>query len=193
MDTIRDGKGGGYLAEVGSDNKLRVSSKSSSIQHNISAEEKQAYQVIGSATLSSGTVTILHIKNTSSLLNMVITYLRHQVVGAAGGTAFPNSSNYFSISLGRTYSSGGSVAITVNVNAGSGNTAQVLVYEDGPTLTGTAKEIDKWYTKSDGDMNTFSKEGALIIPPNSTMEIAYIGDQTSGTIYARISFIMEEQ
>jgi len=39
-------------------------------------------------------------------------------------------------------------------------------------------------------MNTFNKEGALIIPPNQTMEVSYIGDRTGGTIYTRISFIM---
>jgi len=193
MDTIRDGKGSGALAEVGSDNKLRVSSKSSSIQHNVSAEEKQAYQVIGTATLSAATVVVLHIKNTSSTLNMVITYLRHQLIGATGGTAFPNSSNYFSIGLGRIYSTGGAEVTPVNVNAGSGNTADAIVYEDGPTLTAHSKEIDRWYTKSDGDMNTFNKEGALIIPPNKTMEVSYTGDQTGGLIYARISFIMETE
>ena len=193
MDTIRDGKGSGALAEVGSDNKLRVSAKSSSIQHSISVKEKQAYQVIGTATLSATTVVVLHVKNISSALNMVVTYLRHQVVGASGGTAFPNSSNYFSVGLRSIYNSGGTEVIPVNVNAGSGNTAQVTAYGNGPILTGHSKEIDRWYTKADGDMNTFNKEGSLVIPPNSTMEVSYTGDQTGGLVYARISFIMETE
>ena len=129
-------------------------------------------------------------KNTSSNSNMVITYLRHQVVGATGGTSFPNTSNYFTVGLTRTYASGGSTATPVNVFGGSGNTAEVTAYQSGPTLSGTAQEIDRWYTKSDGDMNTFNKEGALIIPPNQTMEVSYVGDRTGGTIYARISFII---
>lgn len=191
MNTILDGTGKGYKAKVGKDNRLWIESKSSSIQHQVSIVDGQAYQIIGITTLGSGTVTVLHIKNVSNL-NLVITYLRHQLVGASGGTAFPNSSNYFSVRLGRTYVSGGSAATAVNVNAGSGNEADITAYQDNPTLTGTANEIDRWYTKADGDMNTFNKEGSVVIPPSSTFEISYVGDQTGGTIYARVSFIMEE-
>ena len=192
-ENIVDGSGKGYSAKVGEDNRLWVNSKSGSIQHSNSSVEKQAYQLIGVASLISGTVTVLHIKNTDSVRNLVVTYLRHQVVGCSGGTTFPNASNYFSVRLGRTYSSGGAEAVPVNVNAGSGNTADLIAYQGGPTLAGTAKEIDRWYTKADGDMNTFNKEGALILPPNTTLEVSYIGDQTAGTVYARISFIMEEE
>ena len=189
MEQIKDGTGSGYLARVDSDHRLRTYAKSASIQHVVSEHEEEAYQVIGIATLSAGTVVALHIKNISSG-NMVVTYLRHQVVGATGGTSFPNTSNYFTIGLGRTYSSGGSLVTPVNVFGGSGNTAEVTAYHGDPTLAGTALEIDRWYTKSDADMNTFNKEGALIIPSNQTMEVSYIGDRTGGTIYTRISFIM---
>lgn len=192
MDSIVDGTGSGKLAKVGTDNRLWVDANAGSIQHNNSQVLKQAYQVIGTATLGVGEKIILHLKNTSPSKDLIVTYLRHQVVGASGGTAFPNSSNYFHINLGRTYSSGGSTATPVNVNAGSGNDADVTVYQGAPTVAGTAKEIDRWYTKSDGDMNTFNKEGALILQPNATMDISYTGDHTSGLIYARISFIMEE-
>ena len=190
MTKIQDGTGSGKWAKVDGDNRLSVYAKSASIQHVVSEHEQEAYQVIGTASLSSGTVTVLHIKNISQDKNMVVTYVRHQLVGASGGTSFPNTSNYFSVSLGRTYDSGGAVATPVNVFSGSGHTAEVTAYQDSPTLAGTASEIDRWYTKSDGDMNTFNKEGALIIPPNATMEINYVGDQTSGTIYARLSFII---
>ena len=189
MEQIKDGTGKGYLARVDSDNRLRTYAKSASIQHVVSEHEEEAYQVIGIATLSAGTVVALHIKNISNT-NMVVTYLRHQVVGATGGTSFPNTSNYFTVGLTRTYSSGGSVVTPVNVFGGSGNQAEVTAYHGDPTLAGTAQEIDRWYTKSDGDMNTFNKEGALIIPPNQTMEVSYVGDRTGGTIYTRVSFIM---
>ncbi len=189
-DMIKDGTGSGFLAAVDSNNRLRTYAKSASIQHVVSEHDEEAYQLIGVATLNTGTIPVLHITNNDSEKNMVITYVRHQVVGASGGTSFPNDSNYFSVSLGRTYVSGGSLAVPVNVFSGSGNTPKITAYQAEPTLAGTSNEIDRWYTKSDGDMNTFSKEGALIIPPNKTMEISYVGDKTSGTIYARISFIM---
>jgi len=189
-DFIKDGTGSGFMAKVDSDNRLRTYAKSASIQHVVSEHDEGAYQIIGIATLSAGTVPVLHIKNVSSDTNMVITYIRHQVIGAAGGTAFPNDSNYFSVRLGRTYSSGGDTATPVNVFSGSGNVAKITAYQNEPTLSGTADEIDRWYTKSDGDMNTYNKEGALLVPPNKTIEVAYVGDRTSGTIMARISFIM---
>ena len=82
----------------------------------------------------------------------------------------------------------------MNVYAGSGNVANVTVYDgNGTALVATiVNEIDRWYTKAEGDMNTFNKEGALLIPPNQTMSILYTTDHTSGTIYARMSFVMED-
>ena len=134
----------------------------------------------------------MHVKNTSSTKNLVVTYIRHQIIDQSGGTAIPNASNYFRIALGRTYSAGGSTATPVNVFTGSGNTAEATIYQGAPTLTGTANEIDRWYTKAEADMNTFNKEGAVIVPPNQTIELAYVGDQTSGTLYTRLSFVMKE-
>lgn len=191
-EQILDGTGTGNKAKVGSDFRLHVQSKSESLQHLISQEDEQAYQCIGTATLASGIVVVLHLKNTSSDRNLTITYIRHQILDPSGGTSFPNASNYYKIALGRTYVSGGSTATPVNVFAGSGNTAEVTAYQGGPTLTGTAAEIDRWYTQNEGSMNVFSKEGAVIIPPNQTIEMAYIGDRTGGTVYARISFLMEQ-
>lgn len=190
-DSIRSGTGDRYEAGVGSDNRLMVISKSEALQHVLSQEFEEAYQCIGIATLAAATVVSLHVKNTSSDKNLIVTYIRHQIVDHAGGTAFPNASNYFRVALGRTYSSGGSAATSVNVFTGSGNSAEITAYQGAPTLTGSASEIDRWYTKAEADMNAFNKEGALIIPPNQTIELAYVGDQTSGTIYSRMSFLME--
>lgn len=189
---IRDGKGKGYLAQVDSNNRLRVSAESESIQHLVSLNEQNAYQCIGTTTLAAGTVTALHIKNISTTKNLVVTYIRHQIIDAAGGTDFPNVSNYFSASVGRTYSADGTVLMCVNVRNPSANTPEVLIYHEAPTLAGTAKEFDRWYTKADGDMNTFNKEGALILGPTGTLELSYVGDKTSGTIYTRISYIMKK-
>jgi hypothetical protein len=190
-ETIRDGGGSGQLAQVDIDGRLKVVSKSESLQHLISKDFEQAYQVIGLTTMSSGTVTALHVRNASHDKNLIATYIRHQVINPSGGTTIPNPGNYFSLSWGRTYVSNGATAVAVNVFAGSGNTAEVVAIQGNPTLGGIANEIDRWYTKSEGDMNAFNKEGALIVPPNQTIELSYIGNQTSGTIYTRLSFLME--
>lgn len=191
-NTIRDGKGNGYLAGVDKDHRLLVTAKSEALQHLISQENEQAYQVIGHSDLVDGESTSLHVKNTSDDMNMIITYVRFQVIGAAGGTDFPNALNYFNISLNRSYSSGGIDAIPVNVFEGSGNAADVEAYQDNPTLTGTKKEIDRWYVKANGDMDTFNKEGAVIIGPGRSIGLSFVGDQTAGILYSRLSFLMED-
>jgi len=186
-EQIRDGTGKGYPARVDDTNNLRVRARAVSPQHD-AAENGKAFQIVGTATLGTGTTTVIHLKNTSPNDDLVFTYLRHQVVDASGGTAFPNASNYFSVRLNRTYASGGSTVTAANTQAGSGVVAQLTAYDTNPTLAGTALELDRWYTKANGDMNTFNKEGSVIVPPNQTIEVSYVGDRTSGTIYARLSF-----
>tara|TARA_R110000744_G_scaffold296713_1_gene406618 strand:- start:1645 stop:2220 length:576 start_codon:yes stop_codon:yes gene_type:complete len=174
-----------YLADV----EIRETA-TVNFQQYISANNEQSYDVVGTATLASGTVTALHIENTSTTENIFITYLRHQVIDAAGGTAFPNASNYFSLALGRTLSSGGSTVVPVNLYGGSSNVAEATVTTGAPTLSGTALEIDRWYTKAEADMNYLNKEGALILPPSQTLELSYVGDHTSGILYSQISLTM---
>ncbi len=192
MSIIEDGKGTGKKAQVDDENRIQVRSLSETIQHSISHSNREAYQVIGTATLSSGTVTAIHITNNSTTKDVIVTYVRHQIIDQSGGTAFPNAFNYYRIALGRTYVSGGTEIIPININTSSANTAEMTVYNNAPLLTGTAKEIDRFYTKAEGDMNIFNKEGSVILGFNGTLELSYIGDQTDGTFYTRISFLMME-
>ena len=190
---IEDGKGTGKQAKVSGSHRLYVDAKSSSLQHIVSEEEEGAYQVIGTTTAASGTETLLHITNNDTTRELVLSYIRLQQLTLAGGTALPNAANYFSIRLGSTYVSGGAAVVPVNVNAGSSNAAAVTVYQTSPVLAGTALEIDRWYPVSDGETQTYSKEGALIINAGQTLEISYVGDHTSGVLYSRVSFYMEPE
>jgi len=192
MSVIKSGNSGS-TAIVDSDGRFWVNAMSNEAQHVISHFKQEAYQMAATpVALSSGIVVGLHLKNTSSTKIVAIAYIRHQIVAPTGGTALPNALNYFRIALGRTYSSGGTEVDPVNVYAGSGNTPPVTIYEGNPTLAGTANIIDRWYTKDDGDMNVFSKHGSLIIPPNQTLELSYVGDQSGGIFYPRIAFFMED-
>lgn len=188
--TIEDGTGSGKRAKVDEDNRLLVRAFSEPYQHEISHSEEQGYQVWSVTTPISGTVVCLHIKNNDNSRDMVFSFIRFQAVDMSGGTAFPNVNNYFSASFGRVYSSGGTTVSPINILSGSGNSANVTVYKNGPTLTGTATEFDRWYVHEDGQMKKWNKQGALIIPVNKTMEISYVGDHTSGGIYVRASFVM---
>ena len=191
-EEILDGTGKSFRGKVDSSNRLWVDSRSASLQHDVSYTDESAFQVTGVANLASGTVVPLIITNNNQDKDVVITFVRHQVIGSSGGTAFPNASNYFAIRKGTSYSSGGSVATIENINVGSSVVSGVSCYQGAPTVTGTAADIDRWYTKGDGDMNSFNKEGALIIQPGQTIDLAYIGDQTSGIVYTRLSFILRK-
>ena len=191
-DHIRDGTGKANLAKVGDDNRLWTDAISNSAQHIAAHADQDAFQVIGTTTPAAATVVVLHGKNNHPTKDLVLTYVRHQVVDQSGGTAFPNASNYFRMALDRTYASDGASAVPVQLTAGNGKTSQTTWYTSTPTLVGTAREFDRFYTKAEGDMNTFNKEGTVIVPPNGTIEFSYVGDHTSGTIYCRVSFYMEE-
>ena len=189
-EQIKDGKGRGNVAGVNSNNQLEVYAQTASLQHVLSHRDGQAYQVWGTANLGSGTVIPLHIKNDNADRDLIATYIRWQVIDQASGTELPNASNYMTIALGRTYASGGAIATPINVNARSGNIPQITVYQSNPTLAGTAKVFDRWYPKAEGDMNVWNKEGTVILGRDDTLELAYVGDHTSGIVFARVSFIM---
>lgn len=190
---IEDGKGTGIQAKVSHKHRLYVDAKCSSLQHIISEESEGAYQVIGTATAANATVVLLHMTNNDPVDNIVFSYARLQNITLAGGTAIPNAANYFSIRLGRTYDSGGAAVVPVNVHGGSSNIADVTAYQTNPALAGTALEIDRWYPTKDGDIEKYAKEGSVIIPAGQTIEVAYVGDHTSGTLYSRASFYMESE
>ena len=118
---IESGVGNGKWAGVDLNNRLKVAAETLPYQHIISKEEEQAYQVSGTATLASGTVVGMIIKNTSTTRNTVVTYVRHQIIDAAGGTAFPAAACYFTLNVGCSYTSGGAAVTPVNMAVGSGN------------------------------------------------------------------------
>jgi hypothetical protein len=186
----------GINARVDNNQRLQVSSKSRPLQHVISEEDEQAYQTVNTSPAVSGTQVVQHFQNNSTTLNAIVTYFRMQNITLAGGTALPNALNYFSIALGRTYVSGGTATTPVNVFSGSSNVADVTVYNSNGTpvvLAGTALEIDRWYPITDGDEQSFRKEGSIIVPAGQTLEISYVGDHTSGTLYTRMSFFMDDK
>lgn len=194
MDTVIRSAGGpspyGWL--INNEGHGVVSAISESIQHHNSHTVGQAYQVKGTATPIVGTACVLHIKNTSTDKDLVVNYIRCQVLDTVtAGTAYPNAANYFRVAFNRTWASGGTTVVPVNMNPTSGNTAQVESYTNGPTLAGTALEFDVEYIVSEAHLTRWAKEGSIILEPNGTMEVSYVGDFTDGVAYSRISFLMQ--
>jgi hypothetical protein len=184
---LESGLGNGKLAGVDGDNRLLTASFNIPFQHLIAKDYQKTFQVWGEATLANGTVTPIHIKNNSSDRVYVVTYIRWQVVDQAGGTALPNASNYWQLGFGPTYVSGGTSVTPVNMSSGSNAISSLVAYQANPTLNGSLTVCDKHYAKAEADMNTYNKEGAMLLLPGSTMAAQYVGDHTSGTIYTRIS------
>lgn len=186
---IQDATGNNYGVKVTEDGQLATVSQIHELQHAISWHSGNVYQIKGYVTgaLASENV-ILHIKNTSSTLWGVISYMRIQAMSLSGGTSVPSSASEFEIGFGREYSSGGELVTPVNMNAGSGNIPDIEAYKENPTLTGTFLGFDDWYC--DDGMMTFNKHGSLLLQRNNTMEIRFKTDHTKGKVYARVTIMM---
>jgi hypothetical protein len=189
MTIIQDGATGD-TAEVTKNHKLKTISEQHALQHENSWETGQTYQVIGTATIANATTTVLHLKNTDTTRRLVVSFMRVQAIDPAGGTAAPAAANYFSVGVGDTVSSGGSAVTPVNVNRTSGNAAAVTATASGPTMGGGFAEIDRWYLDSDGGSSKYDKMGSVILGLNDTLDIRFTSDNTSGTAYARVTFMM---
>lgn len=185
-----DGTGKSYGAQVNDANQLEVHASVAQQQHWYSEVKGQAYQVHGiTDTLTSATVPILHLLNTSSDKEVIVTYIRHQVIDT--NATIPATDNYFGVGFGRTYSSGGTAITPTNMNTGSGNAAEVTCYHSTPTLTGTNTEIDRYYNESEASLLIYNKQGSIVIAPNDTLELYYVSTATAGIAYARLSFYMQ--
>lgn len=180
----------GTTARVNDEGNLNTRAITHSLQHHHSRNDGQVYQVIGDATVTAGTNTVLHITNDSDTKWLIGTFIRMQSVDLAGGTAPPSANTYFQMGFGTTWSSGGIEVFPTNMNRTSGNEPSITAYDGLPTVTGTFTEIDRYYPDSDADQVTFNKAGSLILGKNDTLEIRLVTDNTSGTAYARVTFVM---
>ena len=185
---IESGTGNGYQAAVDDENRLRVASVTLPRQHAVAKQNQKSFQLIGEATPTNGTTNVLHIANNTNDQAYTLTYVRLNQIDVAGGTALPNASNYFEICTGLSYSSGGSVTSAVNTFTSSNISDGGAHYDGNPTLTGNAEVLDKHYPKDEAEEQRYSKEGSVIIPPGSSLTIRFVGDNTAGSLYARISY-----
>lgn len=186
------GAGNGRSASVTADNRLSVDSRSRSLESFISTVSGQYYQVIGEfASVNNSTHTILHIKNTSTLNNLIISFVRLQTVDLAGGTTLPSVNTYWELGSGRTVSSGGSTETAVNMNRTSANTADAVLTDNNPTMAGTFNATDKHYVTSEAESVLIDKSNALILGQNDTYEVRITSDHTSGIALAQMQFYFD--
>lgn len=186
---IESGIGNGKMAAVDADNRLLTASFNIPFQHLIAKDYAKTFQVWGEADLANGTVTPLHIKNTSANFVQVITYIRWQIIDPANGTALPSATNHIEFGYGAQYSTGGTIKAPVNMTSGSSVLPSVTCFQGNPTLSGTPTVFDRHYPAAEGDMYTYNKEGSALILPGATFTAQYTGDHTAGKVYCRVSFV----
>ena len=47
---------------------------------------------------------------------------------------------------------------------------------------------DKFWPSGDADERAYGKQGSLVVPPGESLTVKFVGDNTSGTCYARVSY-----
>lgn len=189
---IQDGRGTSNLAKVNNEGALSVTSIMQPEQHWESLKNGNAYQTWGTSTPTNGTTNCLYLEPDENNLNLVVTYIRLQMIHNGSGTEFPNSNNYFELVRNVNYSAGGSEAITCVTNLKYPNLVPIIAYQDNPTIISTNSVVmERYYPESNGKMQSFNKEGTIIVPKNKGLLIRYVGDHTGGVIYSRISYYLD--
>lgn len=184
---IEDGQGGGNKVGVTSEFQMKTQAESHELQHHISWQAGQCYQILGEiTTVAAASETVLHIANDNATMNFIVSYIRLQLAGESGGTALSDVATYFELGFGRTYASGGVAQLPVNMNRTSGNLATLTCYDESAVMAGTFIQFDKWYPGAD-QMQTYNKHGSLILGFNDTLEIRLVTDHTAGNALARVT------
>jgi hypothetical protein len=187
---IHDGEGNGPQVGITNKFRMKVEASTRSAQARASIEDGTAFQVIaGDVDIAASEQNVLVIKNNDKTDKIVVTYIRLFSIGAAAD----NVDAYFTIALGGGYTSGGTALVPKNVNTASGVKALNIDCYDGTVavvLSGTQDKIDKTFKMN--DMNTYNKEGAVVIAPGGMLTVKHKGSTAAGVASARVSFYLTD-
>lgn len=159
-ESIRDGRGKGYLAEVTSDNRLKISSVSRSKEHNANIEFGDAYIMYFEVTVTNNDSVFLYMQNNSDK-DIVVEGGAINCDTACGLTGKFNP-------IGTR--SGGSTLTPANLNAGSNNVADGT-FEAGGDITGLSNGIGigtLWFPGVAASA-AWNFEADLVIPKNKIL------------------------
>lgn len=176
----------GQIAGVTKAGQLLVESESHELQHDTAFKRENTYQVIGEGNISSGSNTLIHLKNNDSARKIVISFIRTQLVTTAA--TLPATTDYLEIGYGETVSSGGTVLTPINTTSDSGKTADITATQL-PTVTGTNRVLDKHYYTGAGDEQTYNKQGSMVLGLGETMTLD-VEASAAGYAYVRVTFMM---
>ena len=173
-DTIRDGKGRGYVAGVNDDNELLTSAKTKNVLAVVSARTGKAFTVYGKRNFLAADT------------NENIFYMKYTGTGQLHIQSITFSSNSSSakieVYVDPTSVSGGASITPLTMNRGSGETSETTCLTGGSDLTMTTTAANEIF---DVRLNkyTYSEDfdGALILSNGDELgilgEVATIGDK----------------
>ena len=183
-ETIRDGKGRGYLAQVNADNQL-VTRAATNAQRLISTIDGQYYEAItGKITLTDATETgIIYLKNTITTdLVIVVDRVFYDIWTSTGGSGADGSLYYFK----NPTVTGGTTIEPTNTNFQSTGGSIGTFLKSLTTITGT-----KWWSAYITDKTSASiEEGRIVIPAGGSFGISVAAPtgNTSMDISINIAF-----
>lgn len=173
-ETIKDGKGRGYLAGVNADNQL-LTRATTIEQRLLSAIDENYYETTtGEITLSDAVETpIIYIKNNDTNSNKVIVIDRvfWDIFDSTGGAGSGKLKYYLNPTV-----TGGTDIVPNNTNFGTNKTLTGTFTKSQTTMTGTVWWIAQLSSPSSITVN----EGRIIIPPGYNFGIS-IQAPTSNT------------
>jgi len=185
-DTIRDGVGHGFLAQVDSKNRLHGYNVVEQEAEWINRVEKEMYSGSwdGGITSTAADDVIVYLKNTSSK-DLIITRIKHRCTGANGTISFW-------VNMDGTPGGVLTTLTPANRNAGSNNVADCEYYKSAD-ITGlsSGRKIGSVYGKADEEFEYADPCSGFIVPPNANFAIKTSSNTV--THYGGIGFYFRDQ
>jgi len=181
-EQIKDGGGGGFLAIVSSEGKLKTLATTVEQRLHATVEEEYWETTTGVITLSDASETpMIYIKNTDNTRVIVIDRVFFDSFESTGGSGSGKIRYYVNPTI-----SGGSDADVTNTNYGSSITPTATLTKSPASMSGTV-----WWV---GQLSTSTsialEEGRIVIPPGFAhgISIEAPGSNTSYDISINVAF-----
>jgi len=162
---IEDGKGSGKSAGVSDNNELLTHAVSVSEEHSANMDKGKAFSWVFSEDPDANDDCIFYLKNNDDE-NLVLEGMEIYVSAAA--------EVYVEIGNEGTTTSGTTVS-GKNLNAGSGNSAEVTAIKDGDIQSGatlaTGDEVKRFIFSAETTSKHYNFVADLIIPPQQTFTV----------------------
>jgi len=174
---IKSGIGDGFEAGVNLENRLMTSGIAASVEHHVNHHDKEAYNVLFAVNPDGAGDCFFYLLNDSNK-NMDITLEGLWIQTSAAEEIYTMIAQ-----AGPAVLTNGIALAQQNLNAGSGNVADVTCYgelaDGGVDITGLigGREVQRlWLTNAVTELFNFEQD--IIIPPNQSFSMYCVGGDT---------------